>query len=66
MMLTPRTYRCPFRWTKQRGLWEPVSIKHGLRTADHGLRTGYKIQTGYKMRTADYVYKNSFRKVKLR
>ena len=21
-----------------------VSIKHGLRTADHGLRTGYKIE----------------------
>ena len=30
-----------------------VSIKHGLRTADHGLRTGYKIRTKYKMRTLD-------------
>ena len=30
-----------------------VSIKHGLRTADHGLRTGYKIRTRYKTRTAD-------------
>ena len=30
---------------------EPVSIKHGLRTADHGLRTGYKVRTRYKMRT---------------
>ena len=32
----------------------PVSIKHGLRTADYGLRTGYKIRTRYKMRTAKY------------
>ena len=39
-----------------------VSIKHGLRTADNGLRTGYKIWTRYKMRTTDYVYKNSFRR----
>ena len=31
----------------------PVSIKHGLRTADHGLRTGYKIRTRYKMGTTD-------------
>ena len=30
-----------------------VSIKHGLRTAVHGLRTGYKIWTRYKMRTPD-------------
>ena len=30
-----------------------VSIKYGLRTADHGLRTGYKTRTKYKMRTAD-------------
>ena len=30
-----------------------VSIKDGLRTADHGLRTGYKIRTRYKMRTPD-------------
>ena len=32
---------------------KPVSIKHGLRTADHELRTGYKTRTRYKMRTAD-------------
>ena len=50
----------------------------GLRTTDYGLgikyeqgikcglRTGYKIRTRYKTRTTDYVYKNSFRKVKLR
>ena len=31
----------------------PVSIKYGLRTADHGLRTGYKTRTRYKMRTTD-------------
>ena len=31
-----------------------------------GLRTGYKTQTRYKTRTTDYIYKNSFRKVKLR
>ena len=48
-----------------------VSIKHGLRTADHGLtgykiRTEYKTRTGYKTRTTDYVNKNSFRKIKLR
>ena len=30
-----------------------VSIKHGLRTAEHGLRTGYKIRTRYEMRTPD-------------
>ena len=35
-----------------------VSIKHGLRTADHGLRTGYKTRTRYKMRTTDNVGKN--------
>ena len=29
----------------------PVSIKHGLRTSDYGLRTGYKIRTRYKTRT---------------
>ena len=40
-------------------LCQPVSIKHGLRTADHGLRTGYKIRTRsgaltrYKMWTPD-------------
>ena len=38
----------------------------GLRTADHGLQTGYKIWTRYKTRTTDYVYENDFRKVKLR
>ena len=31
----------------------PVSIKYGVRTADHGLRTGYKTRTRYKMRTTD-------------
>ena len=31
------------------------SIKHGLRTADHGLRTGYKTRTRYKMRTPNWV-----------
>ena len=31
-----------------------VSIKHGLRTADYGLRTGYKIRTRYKTRTRKY------------
>ena len=31
-----------------------VSIKHGLRTADHGLRTGYKTRTRYKRRTGKY------------
>ena len=33
---------------------ESVSIKHGLRTADYGLRTGYKIRTRYKTRTGKY------------
>ena len=42
-----------------------VSIKDGLRTADNGLRTGYKTRTRYKTRTAYYVYKNSL-KVTLR
>ena len=32
---------------------KPVSIKHGLQTADYGLRTGYKIRTRYKTRIAD-------------
>ena len=32
----------------------PVSIKHGLRTADYGLRTGYKTRTRYKTRTGKY------------
>ena len=31
-----------------------VSIKHGLRTADYGLRTGYKIRTRYKTWTGKY------------
>ena len=31
-----------------------VSIKYGLRTADYGLRTGYKIRTRYKTRTGKY------------
>ena len=31
-----------------------VSIKHGLRTTDYGLRTGYKIWTRYKTRTRKY------------
>ena len=31
-----------------------VSIKYGLRTADNGLRTGYKIRTRYKTRTGKY------------
>ena len=31
-----------------------VSIKHGLRSADYGLRTGYKIRTRYKTRTGKY------------
>ena len=32
----------------------PVSIKHGLRTADYGLRTGHNIRTRYKTRTGKY------------
>ena len=32
---------------------DTVSIKRGLRTADHGLRTGYKTRTRYKMWTTD-------------
>ena len=32
----------------------PVSMKHGLRTADYGLRTEYKIPTMYKTRTGKY------------
>ena len=31
-----------------------VSIKERLRTADYGLRTGYKIQTRFKTRTGKY------------
>ena len=33
---------------------DAVSIKHGLRTADYGLRTGYKIRTRYKTQTGKY------------
>ena len=50
----------------------PVGIKHRLQSADHRvvikhrLRTEYKTQTRYKTQTTDYVYKNSFREVKLR
>ena len=33
---------------------DPVSIKHGLRTADYGLRTEYKIRTRYKTRTGKH------------
>ena len=33
---------------------ELVSIKHGLRTADYGLRTEYKTRTRYKTRTGKY------------
>ena len=35
-------------------LFQTVSIKDGLRTADCGLRTGYKIRTRYKTRTVKY------------
>ena len=33
---------------------QTVSIKDGLRTADYGLRTRYKIWTRYKTRTVKY------------
>ena len=33
---------------------KPVSIKHGLRTTDYGLRTGYKTRTRYKTWTKHY------------
>ena len=39
-------------------VWITVSIKNGLWTVDHGLRTGYKTQTRYKMWTMGYVGKN--------
>ena len=42
-----------------------LGIKHGL-GIKCGLRTEYKTRTKYKTRTTDYVYSNSFRKVKLR
>ena len=35
-------------------VFTPVSIKHGLQTADYGLRIGYKIRTRYKMQTGKY------------
>ena len=35
-------------------VFSAVSIKHGLRTADYGPRTGYKIRTRYKTRTRKY------------
>ena len=44
----------------------------GLRTTDCGLGIKYglgikcRLETEYKTRTTDYVYKKSFRKVKLR
>ena len=38
----------------QSNLIEPVSIKHGLQTADHGLWTVYKTRTRYKMQTRNY------------
>ena len=44
----------------------------GLRTTDCGLGIKYglgikcRLRTEYKTRTTDYVYKKSFRKVKLR
>ena len=59
-------------------IFKLVGTKHGLRITDcglgikhalgvkYGLRTEYKTWTRYEMRTTDYVYKNSFRKVKLR
>ena len=40
-------------------------IKHGL-GIKCGLRAEYKKRNRYKTRTANYVYKNSFRKVELR
>ena len=38
----------------QLNLIEPVSTKHRLQTADHGLWTVYKTGTRYKMRTKNY------------
>ena len=57
--LTPVTF---FIIRSREAAQKTVSIKHGLRTVDHGLQTGYKIRTRYKTRTTDYVYKNSFRR----
>ena len=42
------------RWMSK-FIHDAVSIKHRLRTEDHGLRTWYKIRTRYKMRTPDWV-----------
>ena len=39
------------RGRMRREIGKSVSIKHGLRTADYGLRTGYKIRTRYNTRT---------------
>ena len=36
-----------------------VSIKHGLQTADYGLRTGYKICTRYK--NADWKIRTGYK-----
>ena len=36
-------------------IWQPVSTKCRLQTADCRLQTGYKMQTRYKMQTADWV-----------
>jgi len=50
------------------GLWAAdcgLGIKHGP-GIKCGLWTEYKTQTRYKTRTTDYVYKSSFREVKLR
>ena len=38
----------------QSNLIVPVSIKHGLQTADNGLWTVYKTQTRYKMQPRNY------------
>ena len=35
------------------GQYKTWTADCGLRTADHGLRTGYKIRTRYKTRTPD-------------
>ena len=50
-------YRLVMPWRKSHAIRisKSVSIKHGLRTADYGLRTGYKTRTRYKTRTTDWV-----------
>ena len=45
---------CGPTFTFERRFIFSVSIKHGLRTADYGLRTEYKIWTRYKTRTGKY------------